>query len=88
VPARVREFVGWPLPPISRLGSLRKGCRLFWDCGTGQKDFISLMIIALDMDEVSRRRGKVVDGWLDLMLVQCSCAYFGWSYAKSQEPCR
>ena len=27
---------------------------------------------------------KTVEGWLDLMLVQCSCAYFGWSYVKSE----
>jgi hypothetical protein len=28
--------------------------------------------------------GKGVASWLDLMLVQCSCAYFGWSYAKAE----
>jgi len=38
------------------------------------------------MGERRGRQGMATNGWLDLMLIQCSCAYFGWSYAKSKEP--
>jgi hypothetical protein len=54
----------------------------------GKKGLFSSALGTILMDEGSQSRGRRVDGWLDLMLVQCSCAYFGWLYAKSKDPCR
>jgi hypothetical protein len=38
------------------------------------------------LTQSDRPAGKSAAKWLDLMLVQCSCAYFGWSYAKVESP--
>jgi len=27
---------------------------------------------------------KATNGWLELMLLECSMAYLGWSYAKAE----